>query len=202
MRKRLFDAGLSALLLLLLTPLFVLIALCIKLDSRGPVFFRQTRVGRFGTHFRVIKFRTMRVDFGNCAPPITIGNDPRITRVGALLRRHKLDELPQFVNVLLGQMSIVGPRPEIPKYVAMYPAPIRDIVLSVRPGITDPASIEFKSESETLARSPNPERTYVEEIMPAKLRLGVAYVSQMSFWQDVAIVFRTIRALLTRREHG
>jgi lipopolysaccharide/colanic/teichoic acid biosynthesis glycosyltransferase len=198
MTKRLFDVIVSALALLLLSPLFALIALAIAADSAGPIFFRQTRVGKSGVPFRIFKFRTMRADAAGSGLQVTAGSDPRITRAGALLRRLKLDELPQFINVLLGQMSIVGPRPEVPKYVALYPPETRNIVLSVRPGITDPASIEYKSESAILGRSANPEQTYVDEVMPAKLRLCVEYVQHAGFWRDVAIVWSTVRALLFR----
>lgn len=198
MTKRLFDIVVAALVLLLLSPLFAVIALWIVSDSPGPVFFRQTRVGRSGAHFRIFKFRTMRADGAGSGLPLTIGADPRITRAGTFLRRFKLDELPQFINVLLGQMSIVGPRPEVPKYVELYPPETRNIVLSVRPGITDPASIKFSSESAILGRSPNPELTYVNEIMPAKLQLCVEYVQHAGLWRDLTIVCDTVRALLFR----
>jgi lipopolysaccharide/colanic/teichoic acid biosynthesis glycosyltransferase len=200
MSKRLFDFFVASVGLLLLAPLFALIAFYIKLDSPGPIFFTQTRVGRFGVPFGIFKFRTMRSENDERSPQITIGCDPRITGIGKLLRRHKLDELPQLVNVFLGQMSIVGPRPEVPKYVALYPPATRDIVLSVKPGITDLASIEYRSESEILGRSSDPEQTYVREIMPAKLRLCVAYVNHAGFWRDIAIVLGTVRTLL--RRHG
>lgn len=198
MAKRLFDFLASALALVLLSPLFALIAVWIKADSPGPVFFRQTRIGRAGKPFRIYKFRTMYARAQNAGPALTIGADPRITRAGGLLRRLKLDELPQFINVLLGQMSIVGPRPEVPRYVEMYPPETRAIVLSVRPGITDPASIEYRTESAILGRSSDPEQRYIQEIMPAKLRLAVEYVQHASFWRDLAIVWATMRALWQR----
>lgn len=193
MVKRLLDVTLSVILLLVMSPLFVVIASLIKLDSPGPVFFLQTRVGQGGRHFRILKFRTMRVDAAG--PPLTVGSDPRITRSGAVLRALKLDELPQFFNVVVGQMSIVGPRPEVPEYVALYPPAVRAVVLSVRPGITDPASIEFRSESEILGRSHDPELTYVKEIMPTKLRLCAQYVAEMGLRRDIAIMFATVRAV-------
>jgi lipopolysaccharide/colanic/teichoic acid biosynthesis glycosyltransferase len=198
MTKRLFDLIGSALALVLLSPLFALIALCIKIDSPGPVFFRQTRVGRAGEPFRIFKFRTMYANAAKPGPALTVGADPRITGAGAVLRRLKLDELPQFINVLLGHMSIVGPRPEVPKYVEMYPPETRAIVLSVRPGITDPASIEYRAESAILGRSSDPEQSYIQEIMPAKLRLAVEYVQHASFWRDLAIVWGTVRVLWQR----
>jgi lipopolysaccharide/colanic/teichoic acid biosynthesis glycosyltransferase len=198
MLKRLFDVIAASLALLLLAPLLIVIAIWIRLDSPGPVFFRQTRVGRQGRCFRIFKLRTMRADAAGAGPQLTVGVDPRITRAGAVLRRLKLDELPQFINVLVGQMSIVGPRPEVPKYVEMYPPVSRAIVLSVRPGITDPASIAYRSESALLGRSADPERRYIEEIMPAKLRLSIDYVQHAGFWRDAGIMWATMRALLTR----
>jgi lipopolysaccharide/colanic/teichoic acid biosynthesis glycosyltransferase len=150
--------------------LLLLVALWIKLDSPGPVFFRQERIGRFGVPFRIHKFRTMT--HGAVGAQITVGADARITRAGAWLRRTKLDELPQLIDVLRGAMSLVGPRPEVPRYVAMYPQGLRDKVLSVRPGITDVASLEYRDEGELLARAADPEREYVSVVMPAKLKLA------------------------------
>ena len=193
MAKRLFDVVLSALGLLLLAPLLLLIALWVKLDSPGPVLFRQERVGRNGRPFLIHKFRTMRVD--KAGPQITVGADPRITRSGRLLRASKLDELPQLWDVLRGAMSLVGPRPEVPRYVAMYPAELREIVLSVRPGITDLASLEFRHESELLASAADPEREYVEVVMLQKLALARRYVETASLAQDLRIIWRTLLAL-------
>ena len=151
-RKRAFDVVVAALGLLLLAPLLLAIGLWIKLDSRGPVFFRQTRIGRFGVPFRIHKFRTMVAEAPALGPPITAGrHDPRITRAGRVLRAAKLDELPQLLDVLAGTMSLVGPRPEVPRYVALYPQALRERVLSVRPGITDPASIAYRDEAALLA---------------------------------------------------
>jgi lipopolysaccharide/colanic/teichoic acid biosynthesis glycosyltransferase len=198
MGKRLFDVLVSVAGLLLLSPLLVAIALWIKLDSRGPVFFRQQRVGRFGTPFHIHKFRSMREDAPLAGPQITIGADPRITRAGQFLRRTKLDELPQLLDVLAGTMSLVGPRPEVPRYVAMYPPALRDKVLSVRPGITDPASIEYRDESTLLARAADPERVYIEQVMPAKLRYAAEYVDHMSLANDVRLIGATLRLLLSR----
>lgn len=195
MAKRLFDILASALGLLLLSPLLLGVALWIKWDSPGPVMFRQERVGRFGRPFFIHKFRSMRVDAPALGPQITIGEDPRITRSGRFIRRSKLDELPQLWDVLRGAMSLVGPRPEVPRYVALYPPALREIVLSVRPGITDPASLAFRNESEQLAASADPERTYVEEILPAKLALMVDYVESASLGGDLKWVWRTVRGV-------
>jgi lipopolysaccharide/colanic/teichoic acid biosynthesis glycosyltransferase len=193
MAKRAFDLLLSALGLLLLTPVLLLIALWVKLDSPGPVFFRQERVGRFGRPFFIHKFRTMRVD--NAGLQITVGVDPRITRAGRVLRAAKLDELPQLWDVLRGAMSLVGPRPEVPRYVALYPPQLREIVLSVRPGITDPASLSFRNESELLAAAADPEREYVEVVMPTKLRLAAAYVRRATLRSDLRVILATLGAL-------
>ncbi len=196
MAKRLFDIALASLALLLLAPLLLAVALWVRLDSPGPVFFRQQRVGRGGRLFGIYKFRTMHPDAEATGPQITVGQDARITRAGAWLRRSKLDELPQFVNVLRGEMSVVGPRPEVPRYVAQYPAEMRQSVLSVRPGITDLASIAFRSESDLLAHSPDPERTYVEQILPTKLRYAHQYVRTHTLWLDLRIIAWTVLAVL------
>jgi lipopolysaccharide/colanic/teichoic acid biosynthesis glycosyltransferase len=198
MPKRLFDLLVAAIGLALLSPLLLAIALWIKLDSPGPVFFRQQRVGRFGALFRIHKFRSMSRDAPLAGPELTVGADPRITRAGQVLRRTKLDELPQLIDVLFGTMSLVGPRPEVPRFVAMYPADVRDKVLSVRPGITDPASIEYVEESALLARAADPERVYIEQIMPAKLQHAARYVEQMSVANDVRLILATLRRLWTR----
>lgn len=198
MGKRLFDVIVSAAALGLLWPLFAGIALAIKLDSRGPVFFRQERVGRHGVPFRIHKFRTMRHQPDAQGREITVGDDPRITRVGAMLRRTKFDELAQLIDVLRGEMSLVGPRPEVPRYVQQYPAPVRDKVLSVRPGITDLASIEYRRESELLAQSDDPERTYVQEVLPQKLRYAQQYVDHATLWTDLRLLVRTVQVLLCR----
>lgn len=195
MGKRLFDLICAGLGLLLLSPLLLAVAVWIKLDSPGPVMFRQERVGRFGRPFRIHKFRTMRVDAPSLGPQITIGADPRITRSGRFLRASKLDELPQLWDVFRGAMSLVGPRPEVPRYVALYPADLREVVLSVRPGITDPASLSFRNESELLAQAVDPEREYVEVVMPAKLRLAADYVRQASLVNDVRLIVATLGVL-------
>lgn len=192
--KRLFDIAASCIGLLLLAPVLLGIAVWIKRDSSGPVFFRQQRIGRHGEPFRIYKFRSMRQD--NAGLQITVGADDRITRSGHFIRAYKLDELPQLINVLLGDMSIVGPRPEVPRYVALYPADVRAEVLSVRPGITDLASVQYRSESTLLAQSSNPEQTYVDTILPAKLALCRQYVRERSFWLDLRIIGMTLGILL------
>lgn len=179
-----------------MSPLFLLITILIKADSPGAVFFRQERVGRHGTIFRIHKFRTMTDDAEARGLQITTGNDVRITRVGAFLRHRKIDELPQLIDVLLGRMSLVGPRPEVPRYVECYPTDVRDVVLSVRPGITDRASIEFKNENKILAHARDPHQAYVDEVLPIKLQYQKDYVRDRSFWGDIAIIFATIRALV------
>jgi lipopolysaccharide/colanic/teichoic acid biosynthesis glycosyltransferase len=199
MAKRLFDLVVAGLGLLLLGPLLLGIALWIRLDSRGPALYRQERVGRFGRLFRIHKFRTMRQSDTPHAMQITVGMDPRITRAGRVLRRTKLDELPQLWDVLVGDMSLVGPRPEVPKYVALYPAALRDKVLSVRPGITDRASIEYREENELLARAADPERTYIEIVMPAKLRYAADYVDRRSMWSDLRLIAATVQAVWLER---
>jgi lipopolysaccharide/colanic/teichoic acid biosynthesis glycosyltransferase len=197
MSKRLFDIAAAGAGLLLLAPLLLAIALWIRLDSPGPALFRQVRVGRHGVPFTILKFRTMRHDGGGCGgPPLTVGRDARITRAGRFLRRSKLDELPQLANVVLGSMSLVGPRPEVPRYVACYPPEVRRTVLSVAPGITDWAAILYKDENDILARAEDPERAYLETILPAKLCWYQRYVRERSFWVDLRILGRTLAALV------
>jgi len=187
--KRLFDVVCSALGLLVLAPLLLLAAVWIKLDSPGPALFRQTRVGRFGVPFTIHKFRTMRVEPGAA---LTVGADPRITRSGQVLRQTKLDELPQLWDVLRGAMSLVGPRPELPRYVELYPADMRERVLAVRPGITDPASLAFSHEAELLAAAADPEREYREVVMPAKLKLSADYAAHASLATDLRLILATL----------
>jgi lipopolysaccharide/colanic/teichoic acid biosynthesis glycosyltransferase len=181
--------------LILLTPLLLLMALRIKLDSAGPVFFRQERVGRNGVIFKIFKFRTMTSSTEK-NQQLTVGNDVRITRAGYFLRRYKIDELPQLINVLFGTMSLVGPRPEVPRYVQCYPAAVRKIVLSVPPGITDWASIKYKSENSILGDSLNPEKTYIEEILPIKLKFYLDYVNNRNMLVDLKIIFATFSVLI------
>jgi lipopolysaccharide/colanic/teichoic acid biosynthesis glycosyltransferase len=195
MSKRLFDILVSLVGLMLLAPLFALIALSIKLDSSGPVFFRQQRVGRWGKPFNIYKFRTMTMDTDETRQ-LTVGDDSRITGVGHFLRRYKIDELPQLINVLEGTMSLVGPRPEVPRYVACYPPEARAIVLSVAPGITDLASILYRDESRVLGQAADPEKTYIDTILPIKLSYYTRYVQERNFWNDLRIICKTLAAVL------
>ena len=199
MPKRLFDLCCAAAGLVLLVPVLAAVALWVVWDSPGPAFVRQQRVGRAGRLFHIVKFRTMHPRAETAGPPLTVGADGRITRAGHWLRRTKIDELPQLFNVLLGHMSLVGPRPEVPRYVALYPDDLRTLVLSVRPGITDRASIEFRDESTLLGQSSDPERTYVEQILPIKLRYGADYARSHTLRGDLAIILRTLAALWTDR---
>jgi lipopolysaccharide/colanic/teichoic acid biosynthesis glycosyltransferase len=194
--KRTFDVLLSAAGLVCLSPLFLATAACIKLESQGPVFFRQERVGRFGKIFRIHKFRTMHNGAERAGPLVTQKNDRRITRVGRVLRRYKLDELPQLIDVLRGDMSLVGARPEVPKYVAYYPPHAKALVLALRPGITDLAAILYRQESDFLANSSDPERDYLEKILPVKLRYYMEYANHRSLWGDVVLIFRTLKAIV------
>lgn len=194
--KRLFDLTCSICGLIILAPVFLLIAVWIKVDSPGPVFFRQVRVGRYGRTFRIFKFRTMCSGAEGKGQQITVGEDPRITHSGCLLRKYKLDELPQLLNVVKGEMSLVGPRPEVPRYVALYPEEVREVVLSVPPGITDFASIDYRDENGILGQSEDPEKAYVEEIMPQKLGFCMRYVAERSFWVDLKLIVSTIKAII------
>lgn len=191
MAKRLFDIISSGIGLLCLAPVFVVMAIWIKLDSRGPVFYRQTRVGRYGRDFRIFKFRSMRVG-SDKGRQITVGErDPRITRSGYFIRRYKIDELPQLINVFLGDMSIVGPRPEVRKYVDLYSEEQRK-VFQVRPGITDLASIKYRNENELLSQVDDPDTYYIDVIMPDKLAINLEYIRHQSFMGDIKIIFNTL----------
>jgi len=196
--KRFFDLVCTIPGLILLSPLFVLIAFKIKIDSEGPVFFKQTRVGKNGKLFKIIKFRTMIQNAESKGLQLTSGNDNRITQFGRFLRKMKMDELPQLINVLLGEMSLVGPRPEVPRYVDFYPEQIRKIVLSVLPGITDRTSIEFINEPILLSGSNDAERTYIEEIMPIKIKCYVDYVQNQSLLEDIKIILDTIKTIIKK----
>ncbi|HRC19092.1 MAG TPA: sugar transferase [Phycicoccus elongatus] len=192
--KRAFDVTISAGMLAVLSPAFAVIAALIKRDDpAGPVMFTQERVGLGGIPFRIHKFRTMRP--GAPGLQVTSDGDPRVTRVGGILRKTKLDELPQLWDVLVGRMSLVGPRPEVPKYVALWPADERDLILSVRPGITDPASVRWRNESEELAQAPDPEAHYVEILLPQKAAMYAEYVRTRSFWGDLGVLVRTVAAV-------
>lgn len=188
--KRLFDVVASGVGLLLLSPLFLLVAIWIKLDSPGPVFYRQVRVGRYNRDFRIFKFRSMRVGADKGSLVTIGGRDPRVTRSGYFIRKFKIDELPQLINVFIGDMSLVGPRPEVRHYVD-YWTKEQLRVLEVRPGITDPASIKFRNENELLEKADDPEKYYIEVIMQEKLRLYLEYVENHSFWYDMKLIFQT-----------
>lgn len=195
--KRIFDVVASGLGLLVLSPFFLLLAVWIKLDSAGPVFYRQVRVGRYNRNFRLFKFRSMRVGADKKGLITVGGRDPRVTRSGYFIRKYKLDELPQLINVLLGDMSLVGPRPEVRKYVEMYTSEQLH-VLDVRPGITDMASIRYRNENELLAEAEDPEAYYIREIMPDKLKINLEYVAKHSFWFDIKLIFKTITEVVTK----
>lgn len=197
--KRAFDFAAALLGLAFLSPLLILTATLIRMDSPGPALFLQERVGKGGRIFRIIKFRTM-TSGAESQGQITVGQDARVTRIGHVLRRFKIDELPQLLNVLRGDMSLVGPRPEVPRYVACYPERVRQTVLSVPPGITDWASIEFKEENALLGRANDPERTYIEEILPVKLDYYVRYVRERNFVVDLKIIFYTLFAIVGQSE--
>lgn len=191
MMKRLFDIVASACGLILLSPLFFIVSVWIKLDSIGPVFYRQVRVGRYNKDFKIFKFRTMRVGADKGSLVTIGGRDPRVTRIGYYLRKFKIDELPQLINVFIGDMSLVGPRPEVRHYVN-YWTPEQLHVLDVRPGITDPASIKFRNENELMESAEDPESFYINVIMQEKLKLNLEYVHNASFWYDIKLIFKTI----------
>lgn len=193
--KRAFDIVVSLIGLIILSPIFLVISIMIKLDLSGPIFFKQTRVGKDGREFKIYKFRTMVQDAEKLGMQITVGEDCRVTRVGRFIRKTKLDELPQLINVFIGDMSLVGPRPEVPKYVAMYDE-VQKNILKVRPGITDYASIEFRDENELLAESNDPEEMYIKEIMPTKFALNVKYLNDISILKDIKIIFKTLYKVL------
>jgi lipopolysaccharide/colanic/teichoic acid biosynthesis glycosyltransferase len=192
--KRGFDLVVSGLMLLVTWPLFVALAVAVCIDSKGPPLFRQVRVGRHGETFRIHKFRSMKTDHGGGLVSAT--GDTRVTRVGQFLRKSKLDELPQILDVFVGDMSLVGPRPEVPKYVDMWPAERRQVILSVRPGITDPASVAMRNEADELAAAEDPERHYIESVLPRKTAMYVDYVNSRSFAGDLAVIARTLATVL------
>ncbi|MFN7806984.1 MAG: sugar transferase [Planctomycetaceae bacterium] len=189
--KRLFDVVASGCGLLLLSPVFVLCALLVKFTSKGPVFFRQERMGRNGRPFQILKFRSMVQEAPKLGGALTAGHDPRVTKVGAVLRKLKLDELPQLINVLKGEMSFVGPRPEVRKYVEKYPQDYAEL-LKVRPGITDIASLKYRHETEILGTYADPERAYVEVILPDKIALGKEYIQRSSLAFDLKLMIMTV----------
>lgn len=189
--KRVFDFIISLIGLIFIGPFLLVIAMLVKLDSKGPVLFKQVRVGKNEKEFKILKFRTMIIDAEKKGMQITVGKDSRITKTGHFLRKFKLDELPQLINVLIGDMSFVGPRPEVPRYVAMYDEIQRDI-LKIRPGITDLASIEYRHENNLLAQSSDPEDAYINEIMPRKIELNIEYLMNMSILYDIKLILRTV----------
>lgn len=196
--KRLFDLLLVIPSLVLLSPFFLVIALFIKLDSKGAVVFKQTRVGLHGKHFLVLKFRTMVVDAEQKGKKITTSGDARITKVGFFLRKYKIDELPQLFNVLKNEMSLVGPRPEVPEYVEFYPKETKRIIFSVLPGITDRASIEYRDENEILANSIDPVKDYRDKVLPIKLEYYKKYVEEQSLWVDFSLIISTLNVVIFR----
>jgi len=193
--KRLVDFFVSLIFLFLLSPILLLLAILIKLESKGPVFYLQVRVGLNGKDFRIFKFRTMFIGSDKAGLLTVGGRDPRITKVGIFIRKYKLDELPQLINVLNGEMSLVGPRPEVRKYVAMYNVEQLK-VLNVKPGITDYASIQYSDENELLAKSADPEKTYIDEVMPAKLLLNLKYINEICLLTDLKIIGLTVRKII------
>ena len=196
--KRLFDVIASGLGLIVLSPLFLILAIWIKCDSKGPVFYRQVRVGRWNKDFRIFKFRSMRVGADKGSLVTIGGHDPRITRSGYFIRKFKLDELPQLINVFIGDMSLVGPRPEVRHYVD-YWTPDQMHVLDVRPGITDPASIKFRNENELMGQAENPEKYYIEVIMQEKIKLYLEYVKKHSFFYDQGLIFKTFWVIVREK---
>ena len=195
--KRLFDIVASGLGLLVLSPLFLILAIWIKLDSKGPVFYRQVRVGKDNQDFRIFKFRSMRVGSDKGSLVTIGGRDPRITRSGYIIRKLKLDELPQLINVFVGDMSLVGPRPEVRHYVNYWTSE-QMRVLDVRPGITDPASIKFRNENELMEQAEDPEDYYINVIMQEKLKLYLEYVDHHSFWGDIGLIFKTFWVIVSK----
>ena len=193
--KRLFDIVASGIGLLILSPILLIIAIWIKLDSKGPVFYRQVRVGWHNKDFRIFKFRSMRVGADKGSLVTIGGGDPRVTRSGYWIRKFKLDELPQLINVFIGDMSLVGPRPEVRHYVD-YWTPEQMHVLDVRPGITDPASIKFRNENELMEKADDPEKYYIEVIMQEKMKLYLEYVNNHSFWGDIGLIFKTFWTII------
>ena len=193
--KRFFDIVVSLLGILITSPILLVVSVLIKLTSKGPVFYKQERIGKDEKPFFILKFRTMVVNADQQGLKITVGGDKRITGVGKFLRKSKLDELPQLFNVFVGQMSLVGPRPEVAEYVSLYNEEQRK-VLSVRPGITDYASVCFRNENEILAEAENPQKEYIEHIMPLKLRYNAKYIEEMSVWTDLKLIFLTLYVIL------
>ncbi|MBK6537820.1 MAG: sugar transferase [Ignavibacteria bacterium] len=196
MLKRSFDIFFSFFGLIILSPLFLLIFVMVKTDSKGPVIYKQTRVGKNGKDFAVLKFRSMKQDSDSKGLLTVGGKDPRITKTGYFIRKYKLDELPQLINVLKGDMSFVGPRPEVRKYVLLYDE-VQKKVLDVNPGITDVASIKYRNENEMLEGSDDPESFYIKEIMPVKLKMNLEYINDRSFFKDIKVILNTLKTVFT-----
>jgi lipopolysaccharide/colanic/teichoic acid biosynthesis glycosyltransferase len=196
--KRSFDVAVAAIGLIVLAPLMLILAVLIKCDSQGPVFFKQRRIGKNFQTFLIYKFRTMKENAEFSGPVITIGDDPRITRIGRFVRKAKLDELPQLINVLKGEMSFVGPRPELPRFVELFRREYTEI-LTVRPGITDLASLKYRDEAALLDRAQNPEEEYLTRVLPDKIRLARDYLQRASFFFDLGLIFKTIMKLVDGR---
>ncbi len=190
MAKRIFDIIVSFTGLIILLPLFLIIAVAIVMESKGGVFFKQVRVGKDGKPFKLIKFRSMYVNSDKKGLLTVSGRDSRVTKVGYFIRKFKLDELPQLINVLKGDMSLVGPRPEVPKYVELYTDEQKE-VLSVKPGITDPASIKYRNENDLLADADNPEKFYIEKVMPEKIQISIDYIRKRNFFSDIKVILET-----------
>ncbi len=198
MLKRLFDILFSSLGLIVMFPILIFSAIATKLDSQGPALYRGKRIGRYGKPFRIYKFRTMVINAEELGGPSTANDDPRLTRVGKLIRKYKIDELPQLINVLIGDMSVIGPRPQVLEDVALYTEEEKNI-LSVRPGMTDWASIKYHNEGEILRGSQDPDQAYIEKIRPGKIKLELEYVRNHSFWIDLKILLKTIKTLFSTR---
>ena len=196
--KRLFDIVASGIGLVLLGPLFLVLAIWIKMDSKGPVFYRQVRVGKNNKNFRILKVRSMQVGADKGSLVTIGGRDSRITRSGYYIRKYKFDEIPQLINVLIGDMSLVGPRPEV-RYYVNYWTSEQMHVLDVRPGITDPASIKFRNENELMEKAEAPEDYYINVIMQEKIKLYLEYVENASFWYDIKLIFMTFKVIITER---
>lgn len=191
MAKRFFDIFFSSIGLIVLAPVFVIVAVLIKFDSMGAVFFRQERIGKNFREFNIYKFRSMEVDALNKGPQITVGGDKRVTRIGKFLRKYKIDELPQLINVLKGEMSFVGPRPEVRKYVELFKQDYQKLLM-VRPGITDPASIKYSAEERVLSLSNNWEEDYIKKVLPEKIKLSTQYINHNNIFVDLNLIFKTI----------
>ena len=199
--KRCFDFVLSLMGLIALLPVFIVVACMVKKDG-GPVFYRQQRVGKHGTLFNIYKFRSMVIDADKTGAKVTASHDPRITRIGSLLRKTKIDELPQLFNVLIGDISLVGPRPEVPYYVSKWPDACKKTILSVKPGITDYATLYYNDEQAVLAKAEDPEKAYLKEVMSHKLRMYEQYVKDQNFWLDIRIILATLLKIVGLGKSG